>query len=60
MYRQQRNTLEWLIDSQLSETLGPGSYATIAPLQHSPFQKTTSFNFGNVPFGSGKPRFIDG
>lgn len=59
MYRQERNTDLWFanpseksLSSSVTRNLGPGLYE-LNP-QASIFQRTQSFNFGKVPFGSNK------
>ena len=62
MYRQDRRTDEWFaepamksLSGSVTRNLGPGLY-DVNP-QSNYFQRTQSFNFAKVPFGSSKQRF---
>jgi hypothetical protein len=67
MYREPRNTEDWLLESTSRNRIDEDSNQRLleqppgaAPRDHTfstYFQKTTSFNFGAVPFGSNQQRF---
>ena len=65
MQRNTRNTAGWfnndnkatLGDKEVASGVGPGKYDVEQSFQHVNRKQQTSWNMGQVPFGSGDQRF---